>query len=303
MAEGDFGTAHDGTLDAPGGDEPQDTSEPFAGATTGEQAPAGPEEESHPFNPADIDSLAVDDSVKQRIRSTLRQIIGPYTKATQERKAALEKAAIVDRFNTDPAYRKQIIEEYARQMGYSLGRQGEAQAPTTPSTNGTHGEPPPQFVEAMKAHMSPELHWLADAQAPAIWAGLRQTLEPLQQQAERQRQQTFESEMDAKYAIWREHEADISEAFRYIQAGEFRHPKLGNLLEIFFRGLAADSIGTATATRRMAEAGRNRTTTGRASAATESNIKDRVRDPKLSRNEAFDLAVADALAKHGLGRG
>ena len=105
-----------------------------------------------------------------------------YTKRLEEIRGVRDKAALVDRFWSDPAFARESIQSRAQQLGITLPPTAGASAPAGTGTSGA--EPPREFLAAIEAKLSPELRWMAPALASATWEATRSVVAPLQQRTQ-----------------------------------------------------------------------------------------------------------------------
>ena len=102
-----------------GAAEPVEQTEPAQPAAGG-SAPAASDQDAF-FDPANL---------PPELQDQWKRMQGAYTKKMQKLAGAREAASIVERFNSDPDYARQIILQRAQQMGLSLGQppqQGQGQ--------------------------------------------------------------------------------------------------------------------------------------------------------------------------------
>lgn len=280
------GTAGNETQEA----QTTEAAAPEAG-TTGE--PEAKPEKPESF----IDPSELPDEIKPHWKRMHRA----YTKFREGAKELEDKAAQVDRFNTDPAFRLQVLQEAARQHGYSLtaAQQAAAAAAVAPAAS----DPPAELVRAVEAKLSPELRWMAPAIASAQWAAHQMTFAPIKAESEAERRRTRESEY-ARHAEdltetapgWEEYEGDMDKLLTFLQGNEMHHPKFGSKLGLLYNMVTGNAAAVKTAVTRMSQAGKSRTTSGQVGRTTVSNIDERVRKAPTTR-EAFQEAAKWAEAE------
>src|SRR3990167_1462654 len=90
-----------------------------------------------------------------------------YTKKLEEFKGAADKAALIDRFWSDPAFARSSIEQWAQQQGIALTF-GDGATRPTPAAGGAAGVPA-DFIAAVEAELPPELKWMAKPLAASTW--------------------------------------------------------------------------------------------------------------------------------------
>ena len=285
---------------APGDEETPATETPAseASATETAEAPAGEKEEQF-FDPSKLS----DD-----LKGVWKRMQGTYTKKMQAIKEVREKAELVDRFQSDPTFALQTIQQVAQQMGYRLtqAQAAEVAAAAAPSAGPSA---PAELVQAVRGKLSPELQWMAQSLADAQWAGMQMALKPMQDrnEADRRTQRTAQYEQLAEELNevapgWEEHEDAMDELLKFLQSDQLTHRKYGSKLAILHNLATGNAAATKEAVRRMGEAARSRTATGQSGRSTGSNIDERVRKAKTTR-EAWDEAAKHAvedLEKHGI---
>lgn len=302
-----LGTVEPGDADAlvEGDDPHDDTPAPGDEPTPSPQTPAG-----------DTESFIDPATLPPEIKPHWKRMHGAYTRRMQELKSAREAAALVERFNTDPQYALQVIQQRAAQLGLSLPGPGQTAAPPRPSSEATPttgDEPPPGLIESMRAEIPQEMQWMAPMMAKMFWQANKQQLGPVLERLARQEEQVAsqtkeqatreyeaaEAEMDERYPVWRDHERDLVELTQFLRSDRMTHPKYGNKLELVYRALKAEDLGTATATQRMSQAAKNRVTTGTPARTSQANIEERIRSAKSMR-EAMEIAARASAEQLGL---
>ena len=286
------GTAGDAGMEALLKDAP--TGE--AGATEGKEAP--PKEESF-INPSEL---------PEELKPHWKRMHRAYTKVMEGHKQLEEKAALVDRFGTDPGFALQTIQQAAQQMGYSLTKAQAAQVVESAAT-AVGGGAPLELVEAVRARLNPELQWMAKSLADTQWVGMQMQMAPLkkereQEQATRRNAEFAElsEELGEQAPGWEEHKDDMEELLTFLKSDNMKHRKFGSKLALLHGIVTGNASAVASAVRRMGEAGRQRTGTGQVSRSTGTNIDKRVREAKTNQ-EAWDIAAQSAvedLERHGV---
>lgn len=284
MEPQDPGTAQPDERD-PGATVPEETAADGQGATEGHESQ--PTEETF-FDPA---------SLPDELKTQWKRMQGTFSRRMNEIKGMKDAADLVQRFNNDPDFAAQVIQQRAAQLGLNLGRQTTAPTSTPP----TQQEPPTEFVEAMRQQFPEELQWMVPYQAKAWWAANQKAIEPIMQKLSAHDQTRAdelwaeaESAMDEKYPHWRDDEDALAELTTFLRSPQLRHAKYGNKIEILWKALKGEALGVSEATRRMSQAGRNRVSTGSSLRATTDNVTERVKQAKTS-NEAFRIAAQAAL--------
>lgn len=246
-----------------------------------------------------------DEALMAKIRSTpeLNQVFtkmqGAYTRKTQNIAELRNQAAIVNRFNSDPEFARQTIQQRAQQLGLNLASPSQQAGPM----NGASKTMPPDLVEAVKANLSPELQWMAPALAASQWAGMQMALQPIAEQqaqsARSTRDQEYESmaaQLSEKAPGWEQHEEEMQHLLTFLQSPKMSDRRWGNKLELLHRLTSGDGQATAEAARRMGQAAKSRAVAGSPMAAQTVNIAEQVRKPKNSQ-EAWDIAAKHAVAE------
>lgn len=241
-------------------------------------------------------------SLPDELKGQWKKMQASYTRKMQDIKGARDALDLVNRFNSDPEFAAQVLQQRAAQLGLSLNRMGTSSGAQTSTFPAQHGEPPAEFVAAMQAQFPPELAWMAPMQAKAWWAANQQAMAPIMERLREQETsrsedewQRVESDMDEKYPTWRDDEDLLAEMATFLRGNALRHPRFGNKLELIWKALKGEAFGVAEATRRMSAAGRNRVSTGSNGRQMVDNVKDRVMQAKTA-TEAFRLA-AEAAAQ------
>ena len=270
-----------------GTDEPADLpqgdaeGEPEAGATASE--PTEPDYTDPAKLPPELQGLG-------------KRLQASYTKRMQqlarERDATRQDRELVERYRTDPAFRRQFLETEARANGL-LG--------TPANAVGGQGQAPTELVDAIKAQLAPELQWLAPQIAAGQHVAFQKMVAPLleRQDQDRKAQQTAEwdtivAQMSEKYPGWEARAADIAELAEFFSKPGLQHRKFGSKPELLYRLVTGDAGATATAARRIGETVRQRMTTGQATRQAAPNIAQKVRAASTSR-EALEIAAAAAI--------
>lgn len=291
MDEQTQGTAVEETTEAPA--ETQDTSTSEASATQGQTEGAAQTQ----------DTFVGDAELLQQVRQDPRlnrfftKMQGAYTKKMQQASEWRQHADTVQRFNTDPAYRRAILQQYAHEL-----QAGQPTAPTASNGNGVKA--PAELVERIKGSLAPELQWMAQQLADANWAVQQATLAPIVQRQAAERKQSLEqayddaaTEMATKYPGWEEQEQEMNGVLEWLQGGSMTHKKYGNRLEALYKltELLNGNSGLmrAEGLRATARAAQSRTVTGQAGRTATENYRDKIRQAKTPR-EAFALAAKAA---------
>lgn len=281
-------------------------------AATGEKAQ--PEAEASFFDPKQIDTLPIDESVKAQLRQTHKALHSRYNQWHQTVKQPLEqKAQMVDRFYNDQGFARQLMVEYAAKNGLQIlpiGQQSNGQQPQLQQR--TNGGPPPEVVDRVKNALPPELQWMAEPLAAAGLASSEHSMKPFQerdqqflqaqqQQKQAQIDQSYEdaaAELREKAPDWEQKENDLTQLWDFLTSSNMKHQKFGNKLELLWNMLNGNATATAEATKRMTSAVRNRSSSSMGSTRTVNNLQDRIRQAPNSR-QAFRMAAEAAADKFG----
>lgn len=295
--EGDTGSTDTGSF----GDQVQDNSANLDAATGGDEG--SPREEAFM---SDAALLAKIQQVPE-LKHFYGKMQSAYGKSREELKRGREASNQVQQFYSDPAYRRQVISQFQHEMAQSQPQaQRQSQGPVTA---------PAELMETIKAQLAPELQWMAPMLANSQWAGMQSQLAPIAQRQEMRERQNYDhsfdsamSELSQKHPGWEGTENEMTAVYGWLSNGPLSHPKYGNRLEALYTLTQMlngnNGQATAAAARRMGEAARNRTTTGRASGNPAPNYTEQVRKASTSR-EAFAIAAKaaeDMMSSHGGGR-
>ena len=224
-----------------------------------------------------------------------------FTKKMQglshERQELSQQVDYARRLQTDPEFARTEILRAAPGLGLTLQNGGASRATGTPSPGAA---PPPEFVEAIRSELPPELQWMAEGQAKATWKATQALLAPLlerqQQETRGRHEQEYEllaDQLSTKAPTWTEHEEDIAELDRFLSSPALKHPVFGSKLELLYNIVNRTNTGTQEAVRRMNQAGRNRTGVSRVETGTTPNLVEQVKKaPTLQ--SAFAIAAKAA---------
>lgn len=271
----------------PAGEPPADEPEPAPG---GEQAQPQKEESF-------IDPSTLPDELKPH----WKRMHGQYTKFAQERKQLRENAELVARFNSDPQFAQQVLQERATQLGFQLvrpGQNGNAQAPATQAYGESEIED--RATQAAKTKLPPELQILAPSVVAAAREIVKESLAPLEQRQQQSQIETrnreydkHEAQLTEKHPGWEEHEDEMNQIYHWFRADGLDHPKYGSKLELLYKLATDQASSVSEATRRINGAVRNRTSSSQVNTQGGPNIADQVR--KGSNHDAWALAGKAAL--------
>jgi len=277
-------------------------------STTGAEAPAESTEttapaESGSTQPAEGGGQAQDTffdpkTLPPELQGTWKRMQGAYTRKMQQFAANRDKADLVDRFNTDPAVRRQILQQYAHELGLQVNR-GEAA-----DTGAPKSKAPAEFVENFRSNLPQELKWMAESLAGGFWDANQASLAPMQQQLESQLIGSREQEFDSLAADlppgWEEHEDEMSDLLDFLQGSAMRHPVFGSKPSLLYQLVTGQAMATTQAIERMGQAAQNRMSSSRNGARVQPNIAERImktRNISEAIRMAGEAAMADMEAK------
>jgi hypothetical protein len=280
-----------------------DVAAPSASEETGTQPTAdatqGQPEETFLTGEENLDPRKLDPA----LQPIFKRMQAVYTKRMQGVAEIRDKASVVDRFYNDPGFAQQTLQTWAQQNGYQLTRQGEK------AQGGQSGpaaaDAPGYLVDAFKQNLAPELQWMAEPLAKAQWASMQGMLAPVFQQHQQRTVEQRQAEWDKHAAelsgvapAWEEHEDTMGELFDFLSdKSALSHPKYGSKLQMLYDLATAKAASMKQATQRVANAGKNRVTSGRPSgSAGRPTIESEI--AKASSQDAWKLAVKHALSQH-----
>jgi hypothetical protein len=269
-----------------------------ASNTDGQQPPADqtPDEETFLAGDENLDPRKLDPS----LQPIFKRMQGVYTKRMQEFAEIRDRSAEVDRFYNDPTFAQQAVLNWATQNGYQIIPPNGQAAPTQQAT--AQGETPAYLIEAFKKNLAPELQWLAEPQAKAMWTAMQGMLDPVLKQQQVHSRQARESEWqkhaDALGEVapgWEEHEDTMGELFDFLQSDALHHPKHGSKLQMLYDLATARAASMKQATQRVASAGKNRVTSSRP-VTRQPSVEDEIL--KADSQRAWEIAKRDALGRY-----
>lgn len=239
-------------------------------------------------------------TLPDEIKSHWKRMHSTYNQKLAEIRAKQADIDLVARYRSDPEAAKQfILSEYQR-LGLSP-QQARAAANDAVEAPPSGGQAPAHILEAVKAQLGPELAWMAPSIANAQWAANRLMTAPLE---ERQRQQemgrmqseytTLAAQLSEKAPGWEARDKDMLSLLDFLQSGRMTDPRWGSKLEILHGITTNGETATMNAMKKMAEAAKNRQTTGQPVRGTVTNLSDRVRNSRNLR-EAMELASQAAI--------
>ena len=297
MADELTGTASETEAAAQAETSPETT--PVQESATPGAAEAQPTQEESFLSDADLLNQIRQDP---RLNKFYGKMQTAYGKSREELKAGREAASQIREFYQNPAYRRQVLQQFANELGQtSTATKPGAQAPAT-------------LVEKIKSSLAPELQWMAPSLADANWTVMQETIAPLQQQQAQREQQSLESAYDGaatalsqKFPGWEESEDEMGTVYDWLvdKQSNYTHPKYGNKLEALYKltQMITGNTGLmrAEALRATSEASRARTVTGQAGRPAQENTTEKIRVARTPR-EAFALAAKaaeDEMRKSG----
>jgi hypothetical protein len=284
---------------SPGGDTGMDTSTD-ADLVDPQATQAQPVQEESFIDPS---------SLPEELKPHWKRMHGQYTKFAQERKTLREQAALVERFNSDPDFAFQTLQQRAAALGYQVlkpGQNGQQQ----PATQGAQGDIPPQYIEALQNNLPPELHWMAPALAKATFGAvqgqLQQVLKPIQDSVQQERIQQrdrefseHEAKLSEKFPGWEEHEGQMDQLLKWWKSDSLAHPMFGSKLELLYKMATDQASSVSEAAKRMSAAARNRSSVGQISQHSQPNVRERIL--KANNNDAWDIAAKSAMEEVKMG--
>lgn len=301
MAEQDFG-ADTGDLDA-GADEQTDL------GTSGQ--PDGQETGS----PQDVlsDGQDVDPNDEQ-----FKHWQGVYTRTRQrdrQRYGKIEQehqqyGEVLRNFYQSDEYALQVLRQRFPDLASRLTRDGTPVLRET-GTRTERAEGDPGLVSMLQQHLGEDLAFLAPRLAPAlegvIAQAVRGAMQPIearskeQEEAVRQREaqsrreqeDALLSQMDTEHPGWEQRfGSDMQDLDNFLNSEALTHPRWGNKYQLLLQ-LVNPDLPRIDATRRMADAGRSRLTTGRSGRPSQSNTQELIMKAR-NNSEAFRIAAEQA---------
>lgn len=274
--------------------EPLEVTEPNPSEPIQEPAPeAPPTTEGQPENFLDPAKLP------QELQPIWKKMQATYTKKMQGIKEYKQKAEIIDRFNTDPQFAQNLLQQTAQQMGFTLTR---AEARAIAQAQPKDLDVPDEIVASIESKLPQELKWMAGTLASATLSGLKAASAPREQQEAQDRQRETEARYDemaeqlaTKAPGWEEHEDDMNDMLNFLQSGELQHKRFGSKLELLYNLVNNNGLATRQAITRMQGAARNRISTSQNTTGTvTSNYLDKMMKAP-TKQTAFQIATEHAL--------
>ncbi len=268
-----------------------------------------PEQQSDATTQAQRDDfLATEENLDPRkldpaLQPIFKRMQGVYTKRMQDIAEIRDKAATVDKFYTDPNFAQQTILQWATQNGYQI-TPVNGQRPAQQGQQAQQGDAPPAYlVEAFKQKLAPELQWMAEPQAAAMWSAMQGMLQPVLEQNQVRGRQEREGEWN-KHAQslsevapgWEEHEDAMGELFDFLKSDNLHHPTYGSKIQMLYDLATARSASLKQAQQRVANAGKNRVSSSRPTGNRANSVEDDIL--KAKPQDAWELAKKHALSQH-----
>lgn len=265
------------------------------GLTQPADATQGTQEQTFVTGDENLDPRKLDPA----LQPIFKRMQGAYTKKMQSLAQIQEKAAVVDRFYNDRAFAEQTLAQWAAQNGYQIT---PANGKVPAQQQQAQGDVPAYLVEAFKQNLDPALHWMAEPQAKAMWTAMQGMLTPVfqqqQQQTQHQRETEWQKTADELAELapgWEEHEETMGDLFDFMRSPQLVHPQFGSKIQMLYDLATAKAASLKQAHNRVAQAGKNRVSSGRTQQV-RPNIENDIR--KASSQDAWKLAVKHALAQH-----
>lgn len=273
-------------------EEPGAVPEPSEESPPSPRQPTDPAPEEEPFvDPADLPA---------ELQAHWKRMQAAFTKGRQKdretARALQEKAAMVDKFNSDPQFALNTVMQVAPLLGIRLEPMHPG-TPTPPSgTPGQGGLTEDALTKLLQDKLGPDVAFLAPALAPALLNVVKDVsqaaMAPLQQQLEgqtRQQQlaaiQAREAEenalmqaLDARMPGWEEEYGEQMQALdAFLGSDQLTHPQFGNKYELYLR-LLAPGLSRVEAVKEVQRASRNGIRTGRTGGQTQSSLVQQIGD-------------------------
>src|SRR3990167_466830 len=242
------------------------------------------------------DTFLTDQQIMEQVRANpalnhiFTKMQGAYTRKTQGIAKVRDAASTVERFNSDPDFARQTILQRAAQLGMHVGGQQAA----TPQAQAS-AQVPPELVESVRGQLGDELKWMAPMLAASQWAGMQYALGPIKQQQADTMRTTFDQQFDQladslseKAPGWEQHEDDMDGLLAFLKSDKMTDRRWGSKLELLYRAVVGPGMATA-------QAGRNKVSTGQATATAPPDISAQVRQPK-NMQDAWDIAAKHAVS-------
>ena len=244
----------------------------------------------------DEEIAALPSDLQREAKALRKRFQAAYTKKTQDLADLRRKAEIVDRFDSDPEFQRQVIQQ-------AMARQGQATQES--QTTATPKDPPAAILKMVQEALPPEMQWMAPAQAQIAWQivqGMNQhVVQPLQQNLSAIQRSNQEREYNAvlgEFAEanpgWEAQEDAMVEVLEFLKSPALTHPRFGRKHDLLYRlaqgpeKVEQKAVETVLERTNRAVKSRSITSTG-ANRGTVSNLADRIRDRQMSDDQAWDL--------------
>lgn len=225
---------------------------------------------------------------------------------SQDRNELRSESENYRRLMNDPEYARQVILESAERLGLQVqpkgGGNGNGHAAATPSAGGA----PADLVKTVESRLAPEMKWMARDLADAAWIANQAALQPVIQRqnldARERRGEQYEAlaaELSAKVPDWQEHEDEMAQILNFLSSDQLTHPVYGSKVEMLYNMATKNTAATREAVRRVTNAARNRTVTGRAETSTTPNLAEAVKKAPTMQ-DAWKIAAQAAAEKVGV---
>jgi ribosomal protein L29 len=252
----------------------------------------------------DEEIKALPPELQTEAKALRKRFQSAYTKKTMDLAEIRRKADFMDRFDSDPALQEQVIQQIQSR------RQPATIAPAATLPVAQTG-PPAALVEMAKKSLPPEMQWMAESQANFGWQliqavqsnmvqPLQQNLSALQQAKKEQEYTGVLGQFAESNPGWEAKEDDMVEVLEFLKSPALTHPKWGRKHDLLYRlaqGDKAEDLAVQHTIEKTAEKVRSRSITSRGGdRGTAPNVQERIRDRKLTDNQAWALAVEQAKA-------
>jgi hypothetical protein len=278
---------------------------PAAGATDTDTTPetrdrpadAGAAEEDRLLSTEEIAHLSPE--LQKHARALQKRLLASYNKRMAQVGKSKEYAEFGERFATDPEYRQAVLRQHGQ----------PAQPSPAPQPPGPV-QVPPQYVEMRRRTLPAEMQWMAESLAQGDYqrdlAMHQQFIRPMQEQYQQSQQavlrrewEGISAEFSEKNPGWEQHEEEMTELVTWLKDASLKHPKFGNKLEALYKlrailsGEDLETKAVQEQIERTAKAARNKSVSSTGGRGTQSNLEDRIRDPKVSSREAWRIATQE----------
>ena len=211
------------------------------------------------------------------------------------------------RFANDPDFARNVVLARAAQLGLQVAAPQASQQASAKSSG-----PPADYVETIRATLSPEMQFLAPQLAVATWAATQAAVEPLRAQqatlAQQRQQETYESMargLAEEAPGWERYEDTMLDILSFLRGavnntGSMTHPKYGSALKLLYQLASGEGAAVATMARRQQQAARNRTSTSQAGTRSEGPDLATMLGQAKTPQQKWGLAYRHALRENGV---